>query len=46
MRLRDEFAEGLAGFGGAHGLVLLLNAGNAVEEELLEVADGAYTDEK
>lgn len=37
---RDGFAESLFGLSGANGLVLLLNAGNGIEEELREVADG------
>ena len=36
----DGFAQGLAGFVGADGLVFLLDAGNGVEEELREIADG------
>jgi hypothetical protein len=39
-RFGDGFAEGLLGLTGAHGLVFLLNAGDGVEEELREVADG------
>ena len=40
MGFGDGFAQGLPGFGGANGLVLFLNAGNGVEEELREIADG------
>lgn len=40
LRLRNGFAQGLPGFARANGLVFLLNAGNNVEEELREVADG------
>jgi hypothetical protein len=36
----DGFAQGLFGFGGANGMVFLLNAGNGVEEQLREVTDG------
>ena len=39
-RFGDRFPEGLLGFAGANGLVLFLNAGNGIEEELGEVADG------
>ena len=35
-----ELPEGVPGLGGANNLVLLLDAGNGVEEELREVADG------
>jgi hypothetical protein len=40
VRPGEGFAQGLLGFGGADGLVLLLNAGDGVEKELREVADG------
>ena len=39
-RFGDGFPESLPGLAGANGLVLLLNAGNGIEEELREVADG------
>jgi len=38
--IRDGFPEGLPGLGSVNSLVLLLNAGNGVEEELREVTDG------
>ena len=39
-RFGDRFSEGLLGLGRANGLVLLLNAGNGIEQELGEVTDG------
>lgn len=39
-RFGDGFPESLTGLAGANGLVLLLNAGNGIEKELREVADG------
>jgi len=40
LRFREGFVARLPGFGGADGLVFLLNTGDGVEEELREVADG------
>jgi len=40
LRLGEGFVACLPAFRGADGLVFLLDAGNGVEEELREVADG------